>query len=272
MSDRLVLEEMPERDVRVSLRRAGHEEAEATAPVAFASPFGKAEREDLRWYLEDYLIAPYAVYEERGQQVRGRLPDWGETLFEAVFGPGKPGRDAYLQAREGSLELSIISRSPTFLGLPWELLKDPARDTPLALEIPAFDRTLSLPRAATPIPPGDVLRVLMVIARPSGLQDVGYQMVARPLLQRLEAVRGKVVLDVLRPPTLESLAARLDEAAEAGTPYHILHFDAGMAASGRCRQPGLTGRCISMLGRSRVIWCSSRRPAASSWCRHSSLH
>jgi hypothetical protein len=65
----------------------------------------------------------------------------------------------------------------------------------------------------------------MVIARPAGLQDVGYQMVARPLLQRLDAVRGKVVLEVLRPPTLERLIDVLQAAVEADRPYHILHFD-----------------------------------------------
>jgi len=41
----------------------------------------------------------------------------------------------------------------------------------------------------------------MVISRPSGTADVGYRMVARPLLDRLEAVRGQVELVVLRPPT-----------------------------------------------------------------------
>jgi hypothetical protein len=75
------------------------------------------------------------------------------------------------------------------------------------------------------VPPGEVLRVLMVIARPAGGRDVGYQMVARPLLERLGAVRGKVALDVLRPPTLPALGATLRAAADAGTPYHILHFD-----------------------------------------------
>ena len=53
--------------------------------------------------------------------------------------------------------------------------------------------------------PGGRLRVLMVISRPAGTADVGYQMVARPLLERLEAVRGEVDLTVLRPPTFEAL-------------------------------------------------------------------
>ena len=224
MPDSLVVEEVSGGQVRVQLRRAGQVHLDAAVPVAFTAPFDAATREDLRWYLEDYLIAPFAVYEERGQQIRVRLRQWGETLFDSIFGAG-PGRDAYLQAREGSPELALISRSPSFLALPWELMKDPAREAPLALAMPVFDRTLSITGASTPVPPGDVLRVLMVIARPAGGQDVGYQMVARPLLERLGAVRGKVALDVLRPPTLQAMGETLRAAADAGAPYHILHFD-----------------------------------------------
>ena len=54
--------------------------------------------------------------------------------------------------------------------------------------------------------PGGRLRVLMVISRPAGTADVGYQMVARPLLERLDAVRGEVDLTVLRPPTFDALS------------------------------------------------------------------
>ena len=41
--------------------------------------------------------------------------------------------------------------------------------------------------AAAPVPPGEALRVLMVIARPEGLEDVGYRMIARPVMERLAA-------------------------------------------------------------------------------------
>ena len=67
--------------------------------MGFSSPLSDAEREDLRWYLEDYLPAPYAVYEERGASIEVRLPEWGERLFQSVFATGLPGRDAYLKAR-----------------------------------------------------------------------------------------------------------------------------------------------------------------------------
>jgi len=46
----------------------------------------------------------------------------------------------------------------------------------------------------------------MVISRPGGTNDVGDQMVARPLLERRDAVRREVGLTVLRPPTFDALS------------------------------------------------------------------
>lgn len=226
MANRLVVEELADGRVAIALQRTGHAFPEtAGEPVPFASPFGEAEHEALRWYLEDYIAAPFAVYEERGEATRKQLASWGEALFTALFGTGKPGREAYNKAREDTAELVVISRSAGFASLPWELLKDPRQATPLALGLAALDRTLVSEGAAAPIPPGNTLRVLMVIARPAGVKDVGYQMIARPLLERLMAVRGQVQLEVLRPPTLEVLNSSLSAATAEGKPYHILHFD-----------------------------------------------
>jgi hypothetical protein len=77
---------------------------------------------------------------------------------------------------------------------------------PVALGAGGICRSLPVAGGAGTLEvPGGKLRVLMVISRPGGTQDVGYQMVARPLLDRLAAVRGQVDLTVLRPPTLEAL-------------------------------------------------------------------
>ena len=212
----------------ISLQRSGQALPEpAGEPAAFVSPLTPQDLKDLRWYLEDYLVAPFAVYEERGKAIEGKLAGWGEALFAALFGEGAAGRDTYNRAREASAaaELLLASHSAEFLGLPWELLRDPRRATPLALDFASIDRTLPAEGMAAETVAGEVLRVLMVIARPAGVEDVGYQMIARPLLRRLEAVSGKVDLEVLRPPTLEALKARLGEAAVEGRPIQILHFD-----------------------------------------------
>ncbi|WP_143204108.1 CHAT domain-containing protein, partial [Streptomyces kebangsaanensis] len=190
-------------------------------------PLDAEALEDLRWYLEDYLRAPFGVYGDRGPDIARRLPEWGAQIFESLFRSG-PARDAYIRARArgGSLEIVLRSGAAAVLGLPWELMVDPGRPSPLALDGVAVTR--SLPNAKL----GEVsrfrdrdLRVLMVISRPLGAGDVGYQMIARPLLRRLEAVRGQVELTVLRPPTLERLDEVLQEAREAGKPFQIVHFD-----------------------------------------------
>ena len=191
--------------------------------------------EDLRWYLEDYLIAPFGVYEDRGARIKASLGEWGKQVFTSLFGSG-PARDAYLKLRALSdMEIVFRSSSPSLLGLPWELMADPGQDHPLALETAGVSRSLQMaPDAAgTVAVPGGRLRVLMVIARPAGSGDVGYRMIARPLLERLDAVRGSVDLVVLRPPTLEALRAELDRAVTAGEPYQVVHFDGHGVMPGR---------------------------------------
>lgn len=135
MGHRLTIRDEGEGRLGVYLRRAGQEFDEPVgAPFAFAFPLDAAAREELRWYLEDYLLSPFAVWEERGQRIEGQLDGWGEALFRAVFAGGAYA--GYVTAREGagSSELVIHSQDPGLLGLPWELLKDPERPTPLALD------------------------------------------------------------------------------------------------------------------------------------------
>jgi hypothetical protein len=200
-------------------------------PVAVEWPLADEELGELRWYLEEYLRLPTAVYGERGGRVAARLPEWGERVFGAVFGAGA-ARDAYVAARAraaaggGGVEVALLSASARQLGRPWELMVAPGRDVPLALEGVAVSRGL-LGKGMRDVfeVPGEGLRVLMVISRPRGTGDVGYRMIARPLLRRLEAVRGAVELVVLRPPTLERLREALTEAREAGKPFHVVHFD-----------------------------------------------
>ena len=193
----------------------------------FASPLDDEALEDLRWYLEDYLRAPFGVYEERGPRVQASLPRWGESLFSALFGEG-PASDAYVRARASGqpVELLLQSASARLLGLPWELATDPRQPVPLALDLAGMSRHLPGADPAEPVAvAGRRLRVLLVVARPSGAADVGYRMVARALVERLAAVREQVDLVLLRPPTLSALTETLAAARRAGDPFHVVHFD-----------------------------------------------
>src|SRR5215831_16846967 len=222
MPDRLLVDLRADAQVSVmSWPDDGMPEEVSRAPLAW--PLDADALEDLRWYLEDYLLAPFGVWQDRGPEVRAKLPGWGEQVFAAVFGDG-PARFAYERARDRGLEVVFRSAEPGLLGLPWELMRDGTG--PVALGRGGISRSLPVADSAETLEvPGGKLRVLMVISRPEGTRDVGYQMVARPLLERLDAVRGEVHLTVLRPPTFEALRQAVKRAADAGNPFHVVHFD-----------------------------------------------
>jgi tetratricopeptide (TPR) repeat protein len=216
----------------------------AGPPAQLVWPLDDEALAELRWYLEDYLRAPYGVYQERGARAAGRLPGWGEEIFSSLFARPGTAWDAYRRVcdRERPKEIVVRSSSPRWLGLPWELLRDPQRPNPVVLDGVGLSRSLPTAGLADAFAvSGQRLRVLMVISRPDGPADVDYRMVARPLQERLEAVRGSVELVVLRPPTLDQLRKALAAARQAEQPFQIVHFDGhGAVSTGSGWGPAVT--------------------------------
>jgi tetratricopeptide (TPR) repeat protein len=105
-------------------------------------------------------------------------------------------------------------------------MRDPDTDVPLALRARAFVRSThdAVQRPKLVQSAGGPIRVLLVICRPRGSDDVPFRSVARRMLEGLRGSDG-VRLTVLRPPTFERLAYVLREAQAAGEPYHLVHFD-----------------------------------------------
>jgi hypothetical protein len=188
MAERLVLDLGADGIVAAGIVPTDGVLPEEASRAAFEWPLDAEALEELRWYLEDYLLAPFGVWEDRGPAVQAKLAGWGDLVFGSVLGGG-PARDAYERARDRGLEVLVRSAVPGLLGLPWELMRDKAG--PVALGTGGISRGLAKADGARTLEvPGGRLRVLMVISRPAGTGDVGYQMVARPLLQRLDVVRG----------------------------------------------------------------------------------
>ena len=218
---------------QVIVRLPGVSDAvEVGGPQPFVSPLTISDFEDLRFYLEDYAQLPVGEYAVRGERVeRERLSAWGEALHASIFGGDAKRGAAYLRARQEAeqskpVEVAIQSNSPHFLALPWELMRAPGNGEPISVRVASFDRSLPVsdpPRHFSSTVDG--FRVLMVIARPGGLDDVPFQAVARPLFQHLERNKSAVQIEVLRPPSFEELLQRLDAANAAGQPYHAVHFD-----------------------------------------------
>jgi CHAT domain len=199
----------------------------AMAELAPPPDGGGGER--IRWYLEEYAEFPTGPAPAIAREAEAQLAREGTELFRQVFDAG-PDTMSLWEAAAASLSEARVevdtdpSEGP---GLAWELLRDPRRDEPVALGAGAFVRThlRAAGQMRLPAPSGDRLRVLLVIARPGGGDDVPFRSVASRLVRDgAERMEG-LDLDVLRPATFARLSAVLHAAKDAGRPYHVVHFD-----------------------------------------------
>ena len=214
--------------VELSLEREG--QARQTADATFSFVLTPQDDEDLRWYLEDYLEWPHDPTPKLAARVEGRMKEIGTDLFRAIFQANDDARDlwATLRAALADTRVEVVTGVREAAAIPWELLRDPKTDAPLALRCQAFVRALHNP-VQPPALPGatpEAIRILLVICRPGGRVDVPFRSVAARILKSLgAAARETFDLDVLRPPTFDVLSETLRRAHAAGRPYHVVHFD-----------------------------------------------
>jgi tetratricopeptide (TPR) repeat protein len=202
--------------------------ARRAATATFAYQVGAQEAEKIRWYLEDYPEFPADPAPALAAEAESRLNGIGADLFGRVFsGQAAAWIWGEAQSQLSRLRVEVDTDPAETPGLPWELLRDPDSGTVLALGAGEFVRThletasqISVPRAA-----GDQLRVLLVICRPGRDDDVPFRSVASQLVRGGAAEMEGLHLDVLRPATYARLAEVLRAAADAGRPYHVVHFD-----------------------------------------------
>ncbi|MGA2592918.1 MAG: CHAT domain-containing protein, partial [Bryobacteraceae bacterium] len=158
-------------------------------------------------------------------RIERRMAEIGTELFGKVLGNTPVWHEVRHDLSDTRVEIETTVKDAT--ALPWELLRDPDADVPLALRARAFVRAThdAAQRPARPAPSaGGPTRVLLVICRPRGREDVPFRSVARRMLEGLRGSDG-VRLTVLRPPSFDQLAHVLREARAAGEPYHLVHFD-----------------------------------------------
>lgn len=204
-----------------------------TAPVSsrFKFELSDDDQSDLRWYLEDFLQYPLDPAPTIAARIEQRMKDIGLQLFRDVFQAGDDARDlwATLRAQLNVLRIEISTEVQEATAIPWELLRDPTTDVPLALRAQSFVRVQRSPAQQPALPhaaEGEPIRILLVICRPGGRADVPFRSVASRIIKGLtDEAREHFHLDVLRPPTFEQLGKVLREAKADGHPYHIVHFD-----------------------------------------------
>jgi hypothetical protein len=164
----------------------------------FSFSLTEQDAEDIRWYLEDYRVYPVEPTPTIAKRIEKRMRDVGRELFGLVLA----GSDVWASVRAhlGDARVEVETELEDAL-VPWELMRDPVADLPLALSVPAFVRCHSKP-ALRPHPVQQStgrVRILLAICR---LEDdtVGFRSVARHLIRGLSAeAREPFDLEVLRP-------------------------------------------------------------------------
>ncbi len=193
--------------------------------VTVSNPFSEEEEARLEWYFEQWLNFPFTD-KVQAKDAASSIRLYGEALFEQVF---QRNPDVYLEyqgLRQEEFLLEIIG-SPEFHALHWEALQDPHQMRPLAVDRPVVRKNRQPITYRAEIQPAPPLRVLLVTARPSGLRDVSYRTISRPLVEALETGQVAAQIDIVRPGTFKALVNHLEDVRdEQGDGYyHIIHLD-----------------------------------------------
>jgi CHAT domain len=189
--------------------------------VPFRPALGRFDLEDLRWYHENYRESWAAASEDGVNRIRRAQRKIGEALHAALFAGGAASLAA--QVRSAGAGLRVEIRDDVYdAAIPWELLADPEVKEPMVVRAAGFVRTVG--EVAEESAERATRRVLLLISRPGGVDDIGYWTVAYELWRTL-GVMPRVKVDVLRPPTFEALGDRLRAAVAEGMPYAAVHFD-----------------------------------------------
>jgi tetratricopeptide (TPR) repeat protein len=188
------------------------------------------DQENIRWYLEDFLQYPHDPAPKIAARIEKRMAQIGTELFKALFQSGDDARDLWATLRTplNDTRIEIITTVREATAIPWELIRDPKTDVPLALRARSFVHAQPQAVQVPQIPQtgSGPIRILLVICRPGGRDDVPFRSVATHLIKGLsEDARAAFQLEVLRPPTFKQLGHVLRRAKAEGQPYHIVHFD-----------------------------------------------
>ena len=112
---------------RIEIALEGDGRARQTAVSAFSFALTPQDREDVRWYLEDFLQYPLDPAPAIAARIERRMSAIGVELFNAIFQSNADARDlwATLRGNLNGTRVEIVAGVREATALPWELLRDP---------------------------------------------------------------------------------------------------------------------------------------------------
>ncbi|PZF72573.1 CHAT domain-containing protein [Taibaiella soli] len=190
--------------------------------------FTQKDQEHLRWYLEDYTYQPFEPNPEIAKQIEGRLQAIGEQFFISMFYNDEESIILCRNFLENIVQtkVDVVNNSRQELPFPLELIKSPDLNDPIFLKVESISYIVQGNTTSQTNIEAGLVRVLLVISRPSQYKDVPFHSVGRMLTDALRSSGSRhIILEVLRPPTFQKLEEKLSAAVERNQPYTMLHFD-----------------------------------------------
>lgn len=187
------------------------------------------QQENLRWYFEDYPVFPENPAPEIAERIEAWIKETGTKLFISLF-QNQEGEKIIRQIENiiEEINMEIIVSSSTLPNFLWDIIRFPNDDLPLCLRVHSFNYNIDNPKETDQKEPAqeNELRILLIISRPQGIQDVPFRSVANSLIKSLHTDKTRSYkIDVLRPPTFGHLQTALHNANALNNPYHVVHFD-----------------------------------------------
>jgi tetratricopeptide (TPR) repeat protein len=186
------------------------------------------ERQEIRWYVEEFMDLPEGGNRVRADSAEKLLRAHGQALWRQLQ---RPEVEAWLAAAQQRGEGRLVLRAEkpadeVAFRTPWELLRAGAEPgTPLhALSISVVRRVQTTLPPVQALDVSGGLRVLAIVCRPDDAGFLDPRYTPETILDALKA-RPEVSVEFCRPATLSALVRTLEEARDAGRPYHVVHFD-----------------------------------------------
>jgi len=197
----------------------------ASDPFDFAIPLDDKVLDELRWYLELYPQWPVGPDYERALGIEAKLREWGKRLFDAAFAHREALRvyDEFRRAEASGHLVTLDATDARVLRLPWELLADEGGYLFTQKPPVGVRRRVQKAKAARTQSFALPVRILMVISRPDDANFLDPRSSAQALLDAVEPLGSRVVVEFLYPPTLAALTRRVRDPKQP--PVHVVHFD-----------------------------------------------
>ena len=213
---------------------------ENSPPIPVREGLTSKQRDDIRWYIEQFMSFPEGGNVSRAESIEQSLAEYGKALWNGLTSDrdGERLLTDFIRdvqhAEGGRLELRADStRDEVAFRTPWELMRVGDRDDTDGTLLHQLGVTV-VRRARPNLTPvagvqksqdtSDGLRVLAIVCRPdeTGFLDPRYTPEAI-----IDAVADNphITLDFCRPGTLAALTKTLEDARNGGSPYHVVHFD-----------------------------------------------